>query len=140
MNIDEQSRALLNESTLAEDMPARTVGPLTLDVPSLRRDRYVQRILTTFQQGGAGDVELLYAWLVAMSLPLPRLREASVSLTAWEDVLDATLQEAFGGLPSVEILQQARSLFDDDIARITAAKVEIQPRPGSNDKDAPPNS
>lgn len=137
---DQEANQMLNEATAHDDGPCRVVGPATLDVPSFRRRRYLGRVMERMAAAGATEAELLYAYIAALAMPVETVRAASASGLAWEDAMDAWFEETFGGVPSGEDLLAARKIFDADIAAIAAARVEVIPRPGAADKDAPPNS
>jgi hypothetical protein len=139
MNPEDQARELLNAATAHDDGPDRHVGPVVLDVPSFRRRRYLGRVFQRMIEAGATEAEHLYAYIAALGMPEETVRRASASLAAWEDAMDAWFQKEFTGMPSSDSLLAARKIFDHDMAAIVAATVEIVPKPGSADKDAPPN-
>lgn len=135
-----EERALLNDQTLHSEGPARTVGPVTIAEVTFRRRRFMGRIFALMQANGATDAELLYGWIAAMALPEDVIRTASRDIAAWDDALDGFFEKHFEGNISPEDLATARQLFDHDMASLTAASVEVEARPDSNDKGAPPNS
>jgi hypothetical protein len=140
MNPDEQARELINAETAAGDMPDRQIGPVTLDVPSFPRRRLLGRVMERMSAAGATEMELLFAYVAGLGMPIGDVRTAARTTETWEEAMDAWFESAFGGMPSGEQILAARKLFDDDLSRITAASFEIEPKPGSVDKDAPPNS
>jgi hypothetical protein len=140
MNSEDQARELLNEQTAHDDGPDRRVGPVVLDVPSFRRRRLLGRIFQRMNEVGASEAELLYAYIAALAMPVDEVRRASVTGAAWEDAMDEWFQRNFTGMPPTDSLLAARRIFDHDMAAIVAATVEIVPKPGTADKDAPPNS
>jgi hypothetical protein len=73
-------------------------------------------------------------------MPEAEIRTATREIAAWDDALDGFFEGHFAGHPSPEHLTAARAIFDHDMASLSAASVEVEPRPGSHDKDAPPNS
>jgi hypothetical protein len=135
-----EERALLNDQTIHGEGPARVVGPVTIADITFRRRRFMGRVFALMQANGATDAELLYGWIAAMALPEDVIRTAARDIAAWDDVLDGFFEQNFGGNPSPDILAAARAIFDHDMASLQAASVEVEPRPGGNDKDAPPNS
>ena len=134
-----EERALLNDQTIHGEGPARTVGPVTIADITFRRRRYMGRVFALMQANGATETELLYGWMAAMALPEDVIRAAARDIATWEDALDGFFEKHFGGNPSPEDLATARKIFDHDMASLKAATVEVEPRPGSQDKDAPPN-
>lgn len=140
MNAEDQARELLNESIAHDDGPSRTIGPVTLDVPSFRRRRYLGRVFGHMSAMGASEAELLYAYVACLGMPVEDARKVSASAAGWEDAMDAWFEFSFGGMPDGEALLSARKIFDHDMAAIKAATVEVVPKPNSQDKDAPPNS
>lgn len=137
---NDQARELLNETIAIDDGPDRTVGPATLDVPNFRRRRYLARVFERMTSCGATEVEMLFAYVAALAMPIDDVRRGSSSATAWEDSMDAWFEQTFGGVPTADQLLAARKIFDFDMAAISSARVEVIPRPGAADKDAPPNS
>lgn len=140
MNLTPEERALLNDQTLHDEGPARQVGRLVLAPLTFRRRRFMGRVFALMQANGATDAELLYGYIAAMALPESEIRAASREIAAWDDALDGFFEQHFAGHPSPEQLAQARAIFDHDMASLSAASVEVETRPGSHDKDAPPNS
>ena len=135
-----EERALLNDETIHGEGPARLVGGVKLAEVTFRRRRYMGRIFALMQANGASEAEMLYGWIAAMALPESVLQSTARDIALWEDALDGFFDEHFGGNPLPEVLSEARRLFDHDMAALTAASVEVEERPGSHDKDAPPNS
>ena len=135
-----EERALLNDQTLHSEGPARIVGPVTIAEVTFRRRRFMGRVFALMQANGATDAELLYGWIAAMALPEDVVRNATRDIGAWDDALDGFFENHFGGNVSAEDLAAARRIFDHDMDSLKAASVEVEARPGSNDKDAPPNS
>jgi hypothetical protein len=139
MTTEEQARELLNADTAADLMPGRQLGPVTLDVPSFPRRRLLGRVMNRMSSANPTEAELLFAYIAAFAMPLAEVRIASRTCEAWEDAMDAWFEATFGGMPPGDVLLAARRLFDDDMDRIAAASFDIEQKPGSADKDAPPN-
>jgi hypothetical protein len=135
-----EERALLNDQTIHGEGPARMVGNVPIADLTFRRRRYMGRVMSLMQADGATDSEMLYGWIAAMALPESTIKTALRSVSLWEDALDDFLEKNFRNTPASEYIDDALRIFLHDMESMKAASVEVEAKPGSQDRDAPPNS
>lgn len=149
-----EERALLNEETMlgTEDRIFCGIELLRMSATS---QRYIQRIMAKLNSYGGTAAEAVMAYGFALSVPVadgvvqvdgksvPRigLRSLARDMNVFEQALDAWIEALPNPVPPEE-MEKLTKIVERDVARIEAAKIKVEPKPGDSSSEGavPPNS